>query len=124
MAAEAAVAPFAFPACQVDFACDTFAEEVGIVSVYDLAYELVAGNSGETVVPTLEFKIGVADAAEKEADGCESVWTGGLGSSSDFDTALFEVDCDHILSGRGSVWLIARLATWVQSHYRMEIATR
>jgi hypothetical protein len=72
MAAEAAPAPVARAAGQVDLADDAAADPRGRIRLNHFANEFMAGRAGEAIVTALEFEIGIADAAAEQADQGEA----------------------------------------------------
>src|SRR6185312_3919689 len=58
-------APIALRAAEIDFSHDTLAQQLGCVCFNHLTYELMPWSAGEAVVSSLQFEIGVADAAEQ-----------------------------------------------------------
>jgi len=68
MAAEAAPAPSALSAREIDFADNALSDEIAIVRHHDFTNELMPGGSGESVVSTEQFQIRVTDSAAQQAD--------------------------------------------------------
>jgi hypothetical protein len=95
MAAEAAAAPVARAAGQVDLAGDAAADPRGRIRLDHFAHELMAGRAGEAVVTALEFEIGIADAAAKQADQGEARGPAGARLIAYFDASVFQVYGQH-----------------------------
>ena len=95
VAAEAAGAPLAGAAGEVDFAHHAAAEQRGVVGFHDFAHELVAGHAGEAVVAALEFEVGVADAGGEEADKRVAGGARRQGHVAHGDEAVIEKDGEH-----------------------------
>ncbi len=72
MAAEAARAPIAMAASEIDFAGDALADPRSVGGVRDFADEFVAGRAGESVVSALKFEIGGTDSGGEQADAREA----------------------------------------------------
>ena len=72
MTAQAAPAPVARAAGQVDFADDAPADPLGRIGFDHFAHELVPGRAGEAVIAALQFEVGIADAAAEQADEREA----------------------------------------------------
>ena len=68
MPSNASRAPGTSSTRKVDFAHHALADEVRIVGCDHFSDELMAGNTGETVVTPLQFEIGIADAADEQAN--------------------------------------------------------
>ncbi len=60
-------------ASQIDFADHPLPHQLAVVGFDNLAHELVAGCSGETVVAALQFEIGIADAAAQQTNPRKAV---------------------------------------------------
>src|SRR5258706_2552793 len=68
MAPQTSPAPVALAASQVDFAHHAVSQQAPVIGFNNLAYELVARRSRKTVVASLQFQVGVADAAAQQAN--------------------------------------------------------
>ena len=79
MPAQAAAAPLAVPARQVDFPDNAPANQAGAVRLHHLAHEFVAGRAAEAVVAALQFEIGIADARHQQPDQRKAFGTCGNG---------------------------------------------
>jgi hypothetical protein len=97
MASEAAPAPVAGAAGQVDLAGDAAANPGGRIRLDHLADELVAGRAGEAVVTMLEFEIGIADAGAEQADEGEARGPVGARLAAYFYTPVFQMYGKHDL---------------------------
>lgn len=99
MAAEAARAPCAFAACQIDLTGDAAADPTGIFTIVidgdHFAYELVSGSAGKTVVAALKFEIGGANAGGEQANAGKARGDAGERLAAYFDAAGFKVDAEH-----------------------------
>jgi hypothetical protein len=72
MPAQAATAPLAPAAGQVDLANHAASNQRGRIRLDHLADELMAGRAGKAVITALEFQIGIADASAEQADESEA----------------------------------------------------
>jgi hypothetical protein len=95
MAAEAAPAPLASAAGQVDFADDATANPRGRIRLDHFPDELVSGRAREAVVTALQFQVGIADAAAQQADEGESLGPVGARLVANFYAPVFYVCCKH-----------------------------
>ena len=73
--AETATAPIAFAASEVDLPNNALADPMAGIGVHHFADELMTGSTAEPVITTLEFEIGVADAAVDQSNGGKSFRT-------------------------------------------------
>jgi hypothetical protein len=92
VAAESPRAPGAMAACEIDLTYDSLADQVLKIGGNHFAHKFMAGYAGESVIATLQFQIGVADARLKqsnEREACGAVRRCGL---SYIDRAGLEVD--------------------------------
>ena len=72
MPAEAAAAPLARAASQIDLADHTPADPSAIIRRDNFADELVPRRSAKTVIAALQLEIGIADSAAQQPDQSES----------------------------------------------------
>lgn len=98
VASQAAPAPAALAAAQVDFADHPAAHQVRIACFNHLADKLMSRRSGEPVVPALQLQIGIADTAAQQAYHREAFWPAGTRYAADVDTTLFQMNRAHGLS--------------------------
>ena len=69
---------------------------LGVMScVDDFTDEFVSWRARETIIPTKQFDIGVADTAAQKPDNGITLWTTGFRDLSYQGAMLFKVDCDH-----------------------------
>jgi hypothetical protein len=95
MTAEAAAAPIAPAAGEVDFAGDAPSDQIAAVRGDNFADELMTRTTAEAIIPPLELEVGVADSGHQDPDQREAFPAPGYGSLTDGDTTLFEVDGEH-----------------------------
>ena len=95
MAAESACAPLAAAAGKVDLTDDALADERGVLGFHHFTDKFMAGNAAEAVVAALEFEVGVADAARKQANEREAFGTRRARSIAHGDDARGEMDRSH-----------------------------
>jgi len=101
MAAEAAPAPVAPAAGQIDLSDHAAANPRGRIRFDHLADEFVAGRAGEAVVSALELEIGIADAAAEQANEGEACGPVGARLVAQFDASVFKVyGQHHLFQGR------------------------
>ncbi len=78
MPPQAALAPGAVRAGEVDFAHHAPADQSARIGLHHLAHELMAGRARKAVIAALQLQIGIADAAGQQADQRET--SGPLGN--------------------------------------------
>jgi len=93
--AQAALAPVAAPAGEVDFPDNTTPHQPRIIRLNNFTNELVPRCARETVVPAEKLDVGVADAAAQQPDHRVTLWPTGFGDFSYRCATLFKVDRDH-----------------------------
>ena len=95
MPAEAASAPFALAARQVDLAGDADAQPLRVFTGDDFAHELVSGCSGESIVTALQFEVSGADSCGEHSNTSETQGDTGQGSVTNIDALRLEVNLKH-----------------------------
>ena len=95
MPAEPAAAPLASAARQVDLAHHAAADPRGRIRLHHFTHEFMSWSAGKTVVPALQFQIGIADAAAEQPDQCEAGGTAGLRFFPHFHTPVLQVYGNH-----------------------------
>src|SRR5579862_6139323 len=95
MAPEAAPAPFAFSASQVDFADYAASQQAPVIGFDNLTHEFVARRSRKTVIAALQFQIGVADAAAQQTYPRKAVCAPGQRHAAHTHPALLQMHRAH-----------------------------
>jgi hypothetical protein len=92
VAAEAALAPIAMSAGEVDFASHSFPNPRLVGGVCYFTNEFVAGRAGKAVVSALKFEIRRTDSGGQHANPGESLWHARQSLMAKTHTAGFEVN--------------------------------
>ncbi len=95
VAGEAAAAPLAVGAGEIDFAGDAAADEGASVRFDDFGDEFVAGGAGEAVVAALKLEIGIADAGGEQAKQGEALGPGRHGHLAQGDGTILQMYREH-----------------------------
>jgi hypothetical protein len=95
MASEVFSTPFAVSARQIDFPNNAPADEIRIARTHNLSHKLVARRSAESVVPTLQFEICVANAAHQQPYQREPFRGSRPAHIPHLHTSIFNMDCEH-----------------------------
>jgi threonine synthase len=100
VATEAALAPIAFSASQVDLTHYASPNPRFVGGVGDFADELVTGSARETVVSALELEIRGTDSGSEQANPSESFGYAGQREAAKLDFSGFQVNSEHRLKLR------------------------
>src|SRR5678815_5061279 len=92
VAAEAAPAPIAVVAREINFADDPFPNPRLVGGFCYLSHEFVAGRAREAVVSALKLKISGADSRGQQTNPGESFWNARHGLLTDFHAARLQVN--------------------------------
>ncbi len=96
MASEAASAPFAMTAGEIDFAGHALPHPLWFGwTVYDLTDEFVTRRAREAVVSTLQLEVGGADAGGQQANAGEAFGDAGQRLAAHFDAAGCKMNGKH-----------------------------